>query len=118
MTQKNESATLSVEERHFRWLSENIPCQDGCPARTNIPKYIREVYEGRYGDAYETNRLVNIFPGVLGRICSRPCEERCRHGERDLGEPVGVCHLKRAAADHRWVADHRQVADCRCRRPW
>jgi formate dehydrogenase major subunit len=101
VTQPNKNSAYSVKERHFRWITSNIPCQDGCPARTNIPTYIRQVFEGKFGDAYETNRIVNIFPGVLGRICSRPCEEKCRHGERDLGTSVSICHLKRAAADHR-----------------
>ena len=80
-------------------MAENVPCQHACPAQTNIPGYIRCIVEQRYGRSYELNRMVNILPGVLGRICSRPCEEKCRHGEADLGQPVNICHLKRAAAD-------------------
>ncbi|OQY53378.1 MAG: hypothetical protein B6230_00185, partial [Desulfobacteraceae bacterium 4572_89] len=74
-------------------------CQDACPAKTNIPGYIRCINEKRYGRAYELNRGANILPGVLGRICSRPCESACRHGEPDNGESVGICHLKRGCAD-------------------
>ena len=69
------------------------------PPRTNIPAYIRALYEKDYDKSYDINRQVNILPGVLGRICSRPCESKCRHGEGELGEPVDICHIKRAAAD-------------------
>lgn len=99
---------FSTDVRDFGYIAENIPCQDGCPVHTNIPGYIRCISENRNGRSYELNRMVNILPGVLGRICSRPCETRCRHGESDLGEPVKICHLKRAAADHK-PAGHRIV---------
>ncbi|MCF8067645.1 MAG: FAD-dependent oxidoreductase [Desulfobacterales bacterium] len=90
---------FSEDSRDYGYMAENVPCQDGCPAITNIPGYIRCISEERFGRSYELNRMYNIFPGVLGRICSRPCEKRCRHGEADLGEPVNICHLKRSAAD-------------------
>lgn len=90
---------FSQDPRDIGYMMENVPCQDACPVYTNIPGYIRCVYEGRYGRSYELNRTYNILPGVLGRICSRPCETACRHGESDLGEPVNICYLKRAAAD-------------------
>jgi formate dehydrogenase major subunit len=77
----------------------NVPCQKACPASTNIPAYIRALYEGRYDRSYGINRAANVLPGVLGRICSRPCEAMCRHGEAELGSPVNICHLKRAAGD-------------------
>ena len=97
---------FSKDPRDFGYMAKNVPCQDACPVKTNIPGYIRCIYEGRQGRAYDLNRMYNIIPAVLGRICSRPCEAHCRHGEADLGSSVGICHLKRAAADHK-VAGHR-----------
>jgi NADPH-dependent glutamate synthase beta subunit-like oxidoreductase/ferredoxin len=97
--QMRETVQFSTDPRDFGYIAENVPCQNACPARTNIPGYIRFIHEKRYGRAYELNRLANILPGVLGRICSRPCEEVCRHGETGLGTPVNICHLKRSAAD-------------------
>jgi glutamate synthase (NADPH) small chain len=93
--------TYSTEPADFTYMRRNVPCQGACPAYTNVPAYIRSVYEGRYSRSYELNRIVNMFPGVLGRVCSRPCETMCRHGEPELGQAVNICHLKRAAADHR-----------------
>lgn len=89
----------STDVRDFGQVAESIPCQDACPAKTNIPGYIRAIYEKRYGRAYELNRIANILPGVLGRICSRPCESACRHADPDNGLSVGICHLKRSCAD-------------------
>ena len=83
----------------FDYMDANVPCQSACPTSTNIPAYIRGVFEEQYDRSYEINHGVNLFPGVLGRICSRPCEARCRHGEAELGSPVNICHIKRAAAD-------------------
>jgi len=91
----------STDPADFFYVGVNIPCQNACPALTNIPAYIRCLHGGRYDRSYELNRLANLFPGVLGRICSRPCETKCRHGEPELGNPVGICHIKRAAADLR-----------------
>lgn len=89
----------SQDPADFKYMEVNVPCQAACPARTNVPAYIRCLYEGRYGRSYELNRIVNVLPGVLGRVCSRPCELKCRHGEPELGRSVAICHLKRAAAD-------------------
>lgn len=89
----------SRDPRDFGWLRENVPCQAACPAGTDIPAYILAILEGKYGDSYEINREANVLPGVLGRICSRPCETECRHGWPGNGEPVSICHLKRSAAD-------------------
>ena len=89
---------FSTDPRDIGWVRENVPCQAACPADTNIPGYIRTIVEGRYGRSYELNRIANILPGVLGRICSRPCEPVCRHGWPGNGEPVSICHLKRSAA--------------------
>jgi glutamate synthase (NADPH) small chain len=91
----------SVDRADFHYMSVNVPCQSACPAYTNVPAYIRCLYEGRYDRSYELNRIVNLFPGILGRVCSRPCETRCRHGEPELGRPVNICHIKRAAGDFR-----------------
>ena len=85
--------------KDFHWLDENIPCQKACPASTDIPAYLAAIYEGRPEEAYRINLRDNVFPAVLGRVCSRPCEAECRHGWEDLGEPVAICFSKRSAAD-------------------
>ncbi len=90
---------FSTDPRDVGWIQENIPCQWACPAYTNVPGYIRTIFEERYGRSYELNRFVNLLPGVLGRVCSRPCETVCRHGWEGNGESVAICHLKRAASD-------------------
>jgi formate dehydrogenase beta subunit len=77
-----------------------VDCQWGCPAHTNVPEYIRLVAQGRYTEAYLLNRQSNVFPGILGRTCDRPCEPACRRTRVD-GEPVAICRLKRVAADLR-----------------
>jgi len=89
----------SNDPRDVGWVNQNIPCQAACPAGTNVPAYIRAISEGRHGEAYEINRAANVLPGVLGRICSRPCETACRHGWAGNGESVAICNLKRSAAD-------------------
>ncbi len=92
---------FSTEKEDFDYMDINVPCQKACPADTNIPAYIQALFEEKYDSSYDINRKSNIFPGVLGRICSRPCEELCRHGEDELGNPVNICHIKRAASDLR-----------------
>lgn len=92
---------ISTDPRDYKWVADNVPCQEACPAKTNIPAYIRMIAEQRYDKSYEINELANVLPGVLGRICSRPCEDACRHAWPGNGEPVDICHLKRAAADLR-----------------
>ncbi|HKR99588.1 MAG TPA: FAD-dependent oxidoreductase [Candidatus Dormibacteraeota bacterium] len=77
-----------------------VDCQWACPAHTNVPEYIRLIAQGRYTDAYMVNRESNVFPGILGRTCDRPCEPACRR-ERVDGAPVAICRLKRVAADLR-----------------
>ncbi|MEZ5400138.1 MAG: FAD-dependent oxidoreductase [Bryobacteraceae bacterium] len=77
-----------------------VDCQWACPAHTNVPEYIRLIAQGRYTDAYLLNRVSNVFPGILGRTCDRPCEPACRRGRVD-GKPVAICRLKRVAADLR-----------------
>ena len=75
-----------------------VDCQWACPAHTNVPEYIRLVAQGRYDDAYILNRESNVFPGILGRTCDRPCEPACRRG-RVEEKPVAICRIKRVAAD-------------------
>jgi formate dehydrogenase (NADP+) beta subunit len=81
-----------------------VDCQWACPAHTPVPEYIRLIAQGRYSDAYMINWQSNVFPGILGRTCDRPCEPACRRGrvEESMGatpEPVAICRLKRVAAD-------------------
>ncbi len=90
---------FSSDPRDFGWVRENVPCQTACPAGTDIPAYIWAIMEGKRGLSYEINREANVLPGVLGRVCSRPCESQCRHGWPGNGDPVSICHLKRSAAD-------------------
>ena len=77
-----------------------VDCQWACPAHTDVPGYIRLIAQGRFDDAYLLNRESNVFPGILGRTCDRPCEPACRRGRID-GKPVAICRLKRVAADLR-----------------
>jgi NADPH-dependent glutamate synthase beta subunit-like oxidoreductase len=87
-----------------------VDCQWACPAHTPVPEYIRMIAQGRYDDAYLINWKSNVFPGILGRTCDRPCEPACRRSRVEEGsiehrkasakpEPVAICRLKRAAAD-------------------
>lgn len=77
-----------------------VDCQWACPAHTNVPEYIRLIAQGRFDDAYIVNRNSNVFPGILGRTCDRPCEPACRRTRID-GKPVAICRLKRVAADNK-----------------
>ena len=77
-----------------------VDCQFGCPAHTDVPSYIRMIAQGQFSDAYMENRKSNVFPGILGRVCDRPCEPACRRG-RVEDKPVAICRLKRVAADNR-----------------
>ncbi len=77
-----------------------VDCQWACPAHTPVPEYIRLIADRRYADAYMINWKSNVFPGVLGRTCDRPCEPACRRG-RVEEEPVAICRLKRVAADNK-----------------
>ncbi|MEO8623458.1 MAG: FAD-dependent oxidoreductase, partial [bacterium] len=77
-----------------------VDCQYACPAHTNVPEYLRLIAQGRYTESYLLNRESNVFPGILGRTCDRPCEPACRRGRVD-GKPVAICRLKRVAADLR-----------------
>src|SRR3954469_23611978 len=83
-----------------------VDCQWACPAHTPVPEYIRLIAAGRYSDAYMVNWKSNVFPGILGRTCARPCEPACRRGRveeenQPKPEPVAICRLKRVAADNK-----------------
>lgn len=82
-----------------------VDCQYACPAHTPVPEYIRLIAEGKYSEAYMVNWDSNVFPGVLGRTCDRPCEPACRRG-RVEEEPVAICRLKRVAADNKDDVKH------------
>jgi formate dehydrogenase beta subunit len=83
-----------------------VDCQWACPAHTAVPEYIRLIAAGRYADAFMINWNSNVFPGILGRTCDRPCEPACRRG-RVEEEPVAICRLKRVAADYKGDIRHR-----------
>jgi NADPH-dependent glutamate synthase beta subunit-like oxidoreductase len=83
-----------------------VDCQWACPAHTPVPEYIRLIAAGRYGDAYMINWKSNVFPGILGRTCDRPCEPACRRGRVEK-DPVAICRLKRVAADYKEDIKHR-----------
>ena len=85
---------------HADYFHKVVDCQWACPAHTDVPEYIRLIAQGRFTDAYMVNRASNVFPGILGRVCDRPCEPACRRG-RIENKPVAICRLKRVAADHR-----------------
>jgi NADPH-dependent glutamate synthase beta subunit-like oxidoreductase len=82
-----------------------VDCQWACPAHTNVPEYIRLIAQGKFTEAYLVNRESNVFPGILGRTCDRPCEPACRRTRVD-GKPVAICRLKRVAADNRDEVKH------------
>ena len=91
---------------HPDYFHNVVDCQWACPAHTPVPEYIRLIAAGRYDDAYMINWESNVFPGILGRTCDRPCEPACRRGrvEENNGEkpePVAICRLKRVAADYK-----------------
>ncbi len=82
------------------YFHQVVDCQWACPAHTDVPEYIRLIAQGRFTDAYLLNRESNVFPGILGRVCDRPCEPACRRS-RVEDKPVAICRLKRVASDNR-----------------
>src|SRR5512140_2641428 len=99
-----ETALQRTDTANPAYFHKVVDCQWACPAHTPVPEYIRLIAQGRYTDAYMINWVSNVFPGVLGRTCDRPCEPACRRGrvEENNGEhpePVAICRLKRVAAD-------------------
>jgi formate dehydrogenase beta subunit len=98
--------TQSAPAELGAYFHKVVDCQWACPAHTPVPEYIRLIAQGRYGDAYMVNWVSNVFPGILGRTCDRPCEPACRRGRveeanAEKPEPVAICRLKRVAADHK-----------------
>ena len=94
----------ATDIRHPNYFHRVVDCQWACPAHTPVPEYIRLIASGRYTDAYMVNWESNVFPGILGRTCDRPCEPACRRGRVEENqvvrpEPVAICRLKRVAAD-------------------
>jgi len=98
--------------RNPDYFHKVVDCQWACPAHTPVPEYIRLIAAGRYSDAYMVNWRSNVFPGILGRTCDRPCEPACRRGrveeeQAERPEPVAICRLKRVAADFKDDVSHR-----------
>ena len=87
-----------TNDRDPQYFHRVVDCQWACPANTDVPGYIRLIAQGRINEAYLLNRESNVFPGILGRVCDRPCEPACRRTRVD-GEPVAICRLKRVASD-------------------
>ena len=87
--------TNTTDPDHYHRI---VDCQWACPAHTDVPEYIRMIAQGQFTEAYLLNRKSNVFPGILGRVCDRPCEPACRRG-RVEDKPVAICRLKRTAAD-------------------
>jgi formate dehydrogenase (NADP+) beta subunit len=101
-----------------KYFHKVVDCQWACPTHTPVPEYIRLIAQGRYAAAYMLNWESNVFPGILGRVCDRPCEPACRRGRVQVGseanaknpeqnnpEPVAICRLKRVAADYKGDID-------------
>ncbi len=90
---------IPVASGDGEWYLENISCQYACPAMTDVARYIAHIASEDYDSAYAINIEDNVFPGLLGRVCARPCEPACRRGRVD--KPIAICYLKRVAADNR-----------------
>jgi len=89
-----------TDTSNYNHFLKVVDCQHACPAHTPVPEYIRLIAEKRYTEAYMINWQSNVFPGVLGRVCDRPCEPACRRG-RVEEKPVAICRLKRVTADYK-----------------
>ncbi len=89
-----------TDQQNPDYFHKVVDCQWACPAHTNVPEYIRLIAQGKYTESYMLNRESNVFPGILGRTCDRPCEPACRR-ERIDDKPVAICRLKRVASDLR-----------------
>jgi NADPH-dependent glutamate synthase beta subunit-like oxidoreductase len=96
---ESQEASYPTELPDTEWFRTNIPCQYTCPAHTDVSNYIGLVAQGRFDEAYLLNRRDNVFPGILGRICARPCESTCRRGLID--KTIRICWLKRSSSDFR-----------------
>ena len=120
--EEKESELQPTDIQDPDYFHKVVDCQWACPAHTPVPEYIRLIAAGRYADAFMINWKSNVFPGILGRTCDRPCEPACRRG-RVEEEPVAICRLKRVAADYKGdvsqphAAQAHQRATAR-RSPW
>src|SRR6266851_7526483 len=99
------SVLQPTEIRNPDYFHKVVDCQWACPAHTPVPEYIRLIADRRYGEAWDVNWRSNVFPGILGRTCDRPCEPACRRG-RVEDTPVAICRLKRVAADFKDDVKH------------
>ncbi|HMP73405.1 MAG TPA: FAD-dependent oxidoreductase [Kiritimatiellia bacterium] len=97
------TGTISAAQEGL--LRSSVPCRYGCPARTNVPAYLEAIAAGDFDGAYRINLEANVFPAVLGYVCTRPCEPVCRHGKAGNGESVAICFCKRSAAEFRKQKD-------------
>src|SRR5204862_5761801 len=102
----SRSRVQPTDVKNPDYFHKVVDCQWACPAHTPVPEYIRLIAAGRYSDAYMVNWTSNVFPGILGRTCDRPCEPACRRG-RVEDKPVAICRLKRVAADFKDDVKHR-----------
>jgi formate dehydrogenase beta subunit len=97
---RSTHAVQATDIRNPDYFHKVVDCQWACPAHTPVPEYIRLIAAQRYADAYMVNWHSNVFPGILGRTCDRPCEPACRRGRVEEA-PVAICRLKRVAADYK-----------------
>src|SRR5205814_8466763 len=111
-----------TDTSHPDYYHRVVDCQWACPAHTDVPEYIRLIAQGSFTDAYMVNRHSNVFPGILVRVCDRPCEPACRGGRPEAQKAVATCRLKPVRRDLRveftvriptfQIAQHRQHVDC------
>jgi NADPH-dependent glutamate synthase beta subunit-like oxidoreductase len=98
---------IQIPDQH--WFEENIGCEHACPVNTRAPQYISALVKENYDLAFQINREDNLFPAILGRICVHPCEEKCRRGLL-IDQPISICSLKRASADHKNYSPQNEKA--------
>jgi formate dehydrogenase beta subunit len=101
---RSKGQTAPTDISNPQYFHKVVDCQWACPSHTPVPEYIRLIAQGRYAAAYMLNWESNVFPGILGRVCDRPCEPACRRG-RVEEKPVAICRLKRVAADYKGEID-------------
>lgn len=104
VAEKQQGKTAPTDISNPQYFHKVVDCQYACPTHTPVPEYIRLIAQGRYAQAYMLNWESNVFPGILGRVCDRPCEPACRRG-RVEEKPVAICRLKRVAADYKGDID-------------
>jgi len=104
---KADQNRFRVQIPDQRWFEENIGCESACPVNTRAPQYISAIGEENYNLAFELNRVDNLFPAILGRICVHPCEAKCRRGLL-IDLPISICSLKRACADFKVLSRHEK----------